>query len=364
MLNIGINLGFGKLHEDLTDEEMYHGEIDLAVRAEGLGYDSVWAVEHHFSDYSMCPDNFLFLAHVAGQTKNIKLGTGAVILPWNDPLRVAEKALMLDNISKGRVLFGVGRGLSRTEYVPFNIPLEETRERFDESAHMVFEAVESGVIEGKGPFYPQPRAELRPGPRGSFKDRRYCVAGSPDSITSAVSLKAALMSFIVRPVPDLMGNFTTYREKYEEQHGEIAPAICLNVNMYCHEDDSLAQERHFEYISRFFHSNVEHYEMAGEHFAKTKGYERYADTAKRIQEAGLQGAADKYAETALWGNPERILGQIEEIRDVLGDFEIIVAPCFGGMPYDQARDSLELFAREVMPKARSLNGSKVSLAAV
>jgi alkanesulfonate monooxygenase SsuD/methylene tetrahydromethanopterin reductase-like flavin-dependent oxidoreductase (luciferase family) len=364
MLDIGINLGFGKLDESLTDEEMYHGEIDLAVRAEALGYDSVWAVEHHFSDYSMCPDNLLLLANVAGRTTDIKLGTGAVIVPWNEPLRVAEKALMLDNISRGRLLLGVGRGLSRKEYVPFRIPLEETRERFDEASRMIFEAVETGVIEGDGPFYPQPRAELRPGPRGSFRDRRYCVAGSPDSITSAVNLRARLMSFIVRPVPDLMGNFNTYRETYEQQHGEVAPPICLNVNMYCHEDDGLAQERHFEYISRFFHSNVDHYEMAGEHFATTKGYERYADTAKRIQEAGLQGAADKYAETALWGNPERILGQIEQIRDVLGDFEIIVAPCFGGMPYDQARASLELFAREVLPKARSLNGEKVSFATV
>ncbi|WP_426226378.1 LLM class flavin-dependent oxidoreductase [Pseudarthrobacter sp. DSP2-3-2b1] len=362
MLNIGINLGFGKLDESLTDEEMYDGELDLAVRAEALGYDSVWAVEHHFSDYSMCPDNLLLMANIAGQTKDIKLGTGAIIVPWNDPLRVAEKALMVDTLSKGRLLLGVGRGLSRKEYVPFRIPLEETRERFDEASAMIFEAVESGVIEGDGRFYPQPRAELRPGPRGSFADRRYCVAGSPDSLVSAVNLRARLMSFIVRPVPDLMGNFTTYREMYEEKHGVVAPAICLNVNMYCHEDNELAQERHFEYISRFFHSNVDHYEMAGDHFATTKGYERYADTAKRIQEAGLQGAADKYAETALWGNPEHILGQIEAIRDTLGDFEIIIAPCFGGMPYDQARASLELFAREVMPKARSLNGQKLSVA--
>lgn len=361
MLNIGINLGFGQLADDLTDEQTYDGEIDLAVRAEDLGYDSVWAVEHHFSDYSMCPDNVLLMAHLAGRTERIGLGTGAVIVPWNNPLRVAEKALMVDNMSKGRLLLGVGRGLSRTEYVPFNIPLEETRGRFDEAAQMIFESVESGVIEGDGPYYPQPRAELRPGPRTSFADRRYCVAGSPDSIISAVDLKARLMSFIVRPVPDLMGNFNTYREKFEAQHGEVAPPICLNVNMYCNEDHELARERHFEYISRFFYSNVDHYEMAGDHFATTKGYERYADTAKRIQEFGLQGAADKYAETALWGNPEHILGQIEEIRDALGDFEIIVAPCFGGMPYDQARDSLDLFAREVLPKARSLNGTSVSM---
>jgi alkanesulfonate monooxygenase SsuD/methylene tetrahydromethanopterin reductase-like flavin-dependent oxidoreductase (luciferase family) len=103
--------------------------------------------------------------------------------------------------------------------------------------------------------------------------------------------------------------------------------------------------------------------MAGDHFATTKGYERYADGAKFLQETGLQKAADKYAATALWGSPSRILGQIEEIRDVLGDFELIVAPCFGGMPYDQARESLELFAAEVMPAARGLRGAPVSVAA-
>jgi alkanesulfonate monooxygenase SsuD/methylene tetrahydromethanopterin reductase-like flavin-dependent oxidoreductase (luciferase family) len=363
VLDIGINLGFGKLDPDITDEQMYAGEIDLAVRADALGYDSVWAVEHHFEDYSLCPDNLLLLAHVAGRTERIKLGTGAVIVPWNDPLRVAEKALMLDTISGGRLLLGLGRGLSRREYVPFRIPLEETRDRFDEAAAMIFQAVETGVIEGAGPYYPQPRAELRPRPRGSFAGRRYCVAGSPDSLVAAATLEARLMSFIVRPVPDLMPNFTTYRRLYEEQHGVVAPPVSLNVNMYCHEDDALAQQRHFEHINAFFMSNVDHYEMAGEHFSHTSGYERYGDAAKVLRETGLQKAADNYAATALWGSPDRILGQIEEIRDVLGDFELIVAPCFGGMPYDQARESLALFAREVLPRARGLRGAPVSAAA-
>lgn len=363
MLSIGINLGFGKLDPGLTDQDTYAGEVDLAVRADALGYDSVWVVEHHFEDYSLCPDNLLLLAHVAGRTRSIRLGTGAVIVPWNNPLRVAEKALMLDTLSGGRLLLGLGRGLSRREYVPFRVPLDETRGRFDEAAAMIFDAVESGVIEGDGTFYPQPRAELRPRPARSFLDRRYCVAGSPDSVVSAAHLQAALMSFIVKPVPDLMPTFSTYRRLFEEEHGRLAPPISLNVNMYCHRDDGLARERHFEYVNRFFMSNVEHYEMAGDHFATTKGYERYADNAKFLRETGLQKAADAYAATALWGSPERILGQIEAIRDVLGHFELIVAPCFGGMPYDQARESLELFATEVVPAARSLGGEPVSAAA-
>ncbi|XRQ12788.1 LLM class flavin-dependent oxidoreductase [Actinomadura welshii] len=363
MLHIGMNLGFAALDGELTDEEMYHGELDLAVAAETLGYDSVWVVEHHFEDYSLCPDNLVLLAHLAGRTSRIKLGTAAVILPWNDPLRVAEKALMVDAISRGRLLLGVGRGLSRKEFEPFRIPLDETRDRFDEAAPMIFEALESGVIEGGGPYYPQPRAVLRPRPRETFIGRRYCVAGSPDSLVMAARLRASMMSFIVKPVADLMPNFTRYRELFEAEHGEIAPPIALNVNMYCHEDDALAEERHFEYVNRFFMSNIEHYEMAGVHFAGLKGHERYAANAAYFREIGLEKAARDYAATALWGNPQRILGQIEAIRDVIGDFELTLAPSFGGMPHDQARASLDLFAREVLPKARGLRGKPVSTAA-
>ncbi|MFO7252114.1 MAG: LLM class flavin-dependent oxidoreductase [Actinomycetes bacterium] len=362
-LHIGINLGFATLRPGVSDEEMYRNELDIAVLADKLGYDSVWAVEHHFEDYSVCPDNLLVLAHLAGRTSRILLGTAAVILPWNNPLRVAEKALMVDTISGGRLLLGVGRGLSRKEMVPFRIPLEETRDRFDEAAPMIFEALETGVIEGDGPYYPQPRAVLRPRPRGTFHGRRYCVAGSPDSVAMAAKLKAKMMSFITKPVPDLMPTFTKYRELYEREHGEPAPPIALSVNMYCHEDDELARERHFTYVTRFFMANVEHYEMAGEHFKGLKGHERYAANAEYFRSIGLEKAASDYAAAALYGSPERILGQIEEIRDVLGDFELSLAPSFGGMPYDQARASLELFAREVLPKARSMRRGPVRVLA-
>ncbi|MGH9295681.1 MAG: LLM class flavin-dependent oxidoreductase [Acidimicrobiales bacterium] len=363
MLSIGINLGFGNLHGNLPDQAMYEGDIGVGILADQLGYDAVWVVEHHFDDYSLCPDNLVMLAHFAALTSRCKLGTAAVIVPWNNPLRVAEKALMVDTLSKGRLLLGLGRGLSRKEYEPFRIPLDETRERFDEAAAMIFEAVETGVIEGKGPFYPQPRAELRPRPRGTFAGRRYCVAGSPDSLAAAARLKAQMMSFIVRPVPDLMGEFTRYRELYEEEHDEVAPPISLAVNMYCHEDDEVAHERQLEHVHRFFMSNVDHYEMAGEHFETTKGYERYAEGAAMLREVGLERAATDYAATTLWGDPERVLGQIEAIRDVVGDFELSLTCAFGAMPYDQARASLELFAREVMPRARGLRIARTTVGA-
>ena len=135
-----------------------------------------------------------------------------------------------------------------------------------------------------------------------------------------------------------------------------APPISDNVNMYCHEDAEISKERAQRYVGTFFASNVRHYEMAGDHFAQIEGYQRYAETARMIQEAGLEAAAAGYAACALSGTPDQILAQLTEIGDVLGDFQLIVLPSFGGMPYDQAEQSLELFAKEVMPAARELRG--------
>ena len=356
MLHIGVNLGFGNLHPDLSDQQMYAGEIRLAELADGLGFDSLWVVEHHFDDYAMCPDNVVLLAYLAARTQNLRLGTGAVILPWNDPLRVAEKMIMLDILSGGRAVFGMGRGLSRTEYAPFGIPMDESRARFDEAAVMITKALETGWIEGDGPYYPRPRTRLRPDPRGSFRGRLYCVAGSPDSVTSCVGLGASLMSIVTRPVKDTMPVFDSYREQWRASHGSPPPPISLNVNMYCDQDGAAAAQRAHQYISAFFASNVRHYEMAGEHFASTPGYERYADVAAALRSAGLENASEAYAASALTGTPAQIIEQLADIKAILGDFELIVLPSFGAMPYPLAERSLELFAKEVMPAARELAG--------
>jgi alkanesulfonate monooxygenase SsuD/methylene tetrahydromethanopterin reductase-like flavin-dependent oxidoreductase (luciferase family) len=217
---------------------------------------------------------------------------------------------------------------------------------------MIVEALETGYIEGDGPYYPQPRARLRPEPRGSFKGRVYCVAGSPDSIKSCVDLGASLMTIVTRPIPDLMPTFNAYREQFRAKHGTDAPPISVNLNMYCHEDADTAKERAREHITNFFLSNVRHYEMAGDHFADIEGYQRYAEAAKAMRAAGLEKAAADYADCALTGTPDQILEKVAAIRDELGQFQLVVLPSFGGMPYDQAEKSLELFAREVMPAAR------------
>ena len=104
-----------------------------------LGFDVLWSAEHHFFDYSFCPDNLQLMTYLAGVCPDIDLGTAAVILPWHDPLRVAEQAAVLDLLCKGRLRLGLGRGLARREFAAFRGTMNESRERFDEAAPMIVE---------------------------------------------------------------------------------------------------------------------------------------------------------------------------------------------------------------------------------
>jgi len=122
---------------NMTDLAVYDAELEIDKLAEPLGFDSLWCVEHHFTDYTMCPDITQFLSYMAGQTRKIKLGTGAVILPWHAPLRVAEEICLFDYYSKGRTIFAMGRGLARIEYDNFRLDMSKSRGQFDDSAEMI-----------------------------------------------------------------------------------------------------------------------------------------------------------------------------------------------------------------------------------
>ncbi len=100
-----------------SDYEVYQRDLRIGDMLEPLGYDSIWSVEHHFDDYTMCPDVMQFLSYFAGRTKTVELGSMVVVLPWhNNPIRVAEQVSVVDHQSNGRVILGLGRGLARIEF--------------------------------------------------------------------------------------------------------------------------------------------------------------------------------------------------------------------------------------------------------
>src|SRR5436190_2250066 len=126
-MHVGFSVTFQNPFDQRADADVYHRELGFALQAEMWGFDSIWTVEHHFTDYTMCPDPLQLLTWLAGQTRSLRLGTAVVVLPWHDPIRVAEQIALLDNLSGGRLILGLGRGLARVEYDGFRVDFDVYR---------------------------------------------------------------------------------------------------------------------------------------------------------------------------------------------------------------------------------------------
>jgi alkanesulfonate monooxygenase SsuD/methylene tetrahydromethanopterin reductase-like flavin-dependent oxidoreductase (luciferase family) len=353
-MDVGLMMIFASYGwENIDDDQVWDEDLRLARQAAGLGFDVLWSAEHHFFDYSFCPDNLQLMSYLAGVCPDIDLGTAAVILPWHDPLRVAEQASVLDLLCKGRLRLGLGRGLARREFAAFRGSMDESRARFDEAAPMIVNALRTGWIESDGPHYRQPRIEIRPRPKYSFDGRIYAVASSEDSVDAAARLGAHMVMFSDRPWAMRLPAIERNRELFRAYHGVAAPPMMITDFCVCAPalDEAAALAR--RHMGKFVESNFHHYEFLGQHFASVKGYDAYAQKAEIARKGGLEGAVEGFMQAAVWGTPERILGELEARRATVGDFELNVSFRFGGIPYPEAERSLRLFAREVLPVLQS-----------
>jgi alkanesulfonate monooxygenase SsuD/methylene tetrahydromethanopterin reductase-like flavin-dependent oxidoreductase (luciferase family) len=348
---LSIFQNYGDRHDDA---EIMRGELALALAADEHGFDSYWATEHHFFGYSMCPDNIQWLAQVGGMTKRIKLGTGAVIMPWNDPYRVAAKMALLDQQTGGRALLGFGRGLSRREYERFGIPMDEARERFDRGTRLVVDALNRGYFEADDVYYRGPRADLRPRPLASFDDRVFSIGVSPESAQQAAVLGARLMVLAQQPWEVFREKaLVPYQETWRSLRDSDPPAPFCGQLVYCHADGARARELGERYVKEYFLTVAEHYEIAGDHFKNTKGYEFYNSAAEFIAAVGLNTMADMYASVNTYGTPGEIVEKIRAQRAILDcETDVLMIVKYGSMTQTEAEDSLRLLAREVLPALR------------
>jgi alkanesulfonate monooxygenase SsuD/methylene tetrahydromethanopterin reductase-like flavin-dependent oxidoreductase (luciferase family) len=231
--------------------------------------------------------------------------------------------------------------------------MNEARDRFDEAAGMVVRGLEEGFVEGDGPYYKQVRTEVRPRPIKSFADRFYMVAMSPDSVPVCAELGGQMMTFAQKPWDQMVDHFETYRRLYKEHQGKPAkPVVCVDF-MACDESAEKAEALARKHMSAYYLTVVQHYEMMSDHFQDAKGYDTYAEASQVLREAGLEAIGNAFVDINTWGSPNEILEKLEERRRIIGDFDLTIQPSYGGMSEEDARSSMDLFAKKVLPELKS-----------
>ena len=353
-MHVGMSSVFQNPKQKVSDHQIYRDELRLADLAEPLGFQSIWGVEHHFTDYTMCPDVIQFLTYMAGRTEKVQLGSMVIVLPWHDPMRVAEEVSMLDNLSDGRMILGIGRGLARVEYGGFGQDMSQSRARFVESAEMLLNGLENGYCEYDGELIKQPLRDIRPAPFKSFKGRTYAAAISPESSRIMAELGVGLLIIPQKPWEEVAKELNTYRDVYLSVNQAEAPPPVVVSFTFCHEDEDLARAKARQYVGAYWESVMEHYEFKADHLKDIKGYEYYGNMTEKIVQYGDDEVMDFFVNLQVWGTPEQCYEKTLAIRERTGSDTFVASFSYGGMPYSEAEQSMRLFAVEVMPELQEL----------
>jgi len=353
-MHVGMSVVFQNPDRARPDHEVWRDDLKLADLAEPLGFDSIWTVEHHFTDYMLAPNPMQFLTYMAGRTKSVQLGSMVMVLPWHDPMWQAEQIAMLDTISEGRLILGIGRGAALVEFDGFGVPMDESRPRFNESAQMLLEGLEQGYCAFDGEYIKQPRRDIRPQPSRSFKGRTYAASVSPESLPVMVRLGVGLLIIPQKPWAEVEKELATYRAAYRETHKAAPPAPIVAGWTFVDENADRAEEMARKYIAGYFRSVLKHYEFASPHMKTTKGYEYYGKITDKIAEIGEEQFVEFFMSLQVFGTPEQCLERILRVRERLSSEAFVGVFSYTGMPHEEADRNVRLFVKEVMPALKAL----------
>jgi alkanesulfonate monooxygenase SsuD/methylene tetrahydromethanopterin reductase-like flavin-dependent oxidoreductase (luciferase family) len=325
--------------------------LELSIRAEEFGFKYVWASEHHFlREYSHMSAPEVFLAAVASRTERIHLGSAIfnITAPVNHPVRTAERAAMIDNLSNGRFELGTGRGSSTTEMFGFGIPeIDHSKVLWDEAIREIPKMWRDGFYSYEGDSFSVPPREIFPKPVARPHPPMWVACGNPPTFEKAGRMGLGVLCFTVGAPSELAKLIEVYKKAVEkaEPVGDFVNdnVMCVS-HLTCMPDRNEAFELNTRIDMRLYQSLVYRWLNT---FPKPAGVpdwpavmpEPTLDEIKAQVEAGIIAV----------GDPEDCARVCQQYENAGAD-QLVVSPMTTTMPFETAVDSMKLFGQEVIPR--------------
>jgi alkanesulfonate monooxygenase SsuD/methylene tetrahydromethanopterin reductase-like flavin-dependent oxidoreductase (luciferase family) len=305
----------------------FHDFIEFNIEAEALGYRSSFCVEHHFTGWSQISATLNLLTWLAARTKTLRVGTAVMVLPWHNPVLLAEQCATLDLLSGGRLDLGIGKGYRWNEFKGFSIPMEEAEARFDEALEVMKEAWTSRVrFSHEGRYWQFKDIVVEPRPAQSPHPALWMAAGSAASIRRVAENGANLL-LDQFAAPEVIGERLAMFKSEVEASGRtfdpMSVAVARDVYVAKSEEDKQAALVRAANVRR---RTIE-VSRAPDH--------RGGSHVLAYEHAGSGN------EAAVYGSPEEVAAKLEALR---AQGVTYVLASFGG-----SRESLRRFARELAP---------------
>lgn len=340
--------------EGVSHVELYRQQIAEIELAEALGFDHIWLYEHHVSPSGPMPSPNLLLAAAAKSTRRIRLGAMVNILPYRNPLLVAEEAAMLDVLTDGRLDIGIGRGLKPLEFDTFCIEQGQSREMFLESLGVIRRIFADETFAHHGRHYHiNKQSPLCPPPVQRPHPPFIVSAQSEESLRFAAENDFAFAQ-IDALIEDCERDQAIYRD-IQAAHGH-APASRLIVTreVFIADTDEAAWAQAQPYLTHYWQI-WQRYSQLSQEGRMPDDYEFWRKTAPRLHAMGFEELRARGL--VMIGSPETVARQLIEHERRLDLFALACVFKFGAMPYGMMENSMRLFAREVMPRVAAAQGS-------
>ena len=314
---------------DTDSSQGFRDFIENNVEAEALGYYSTFLVEHHFTGFGQVSASLNLLTWLGARTRHLRLGTAVLVLPWHNPVLLAEQAATLDLLSGGRLDFGIGKGYRYNEFAGFCLPMEEADPRFEESIEIITKAFTSETpFSHRGKYWQFENIVVEPPTAQKPHPPFWMGAGSPASVRQVAERgynmllgQHSLAEEILDQVAQFRGEVEARGRIFDPSHVAVARAVHIAKNAA---DKETALERRYQGHMRI------------------NTLARRPDNETRMRfKSDEDEARYESAESALFGTPDEIARKLDALRR--GGVEYVIIN-FGG-----SRENIRRFARDIMP---------------
>ncbi|NNK73172.1 MAG: LLM class flavin-dependent oxidoreductase [Flavobacteriaceae bacterium] len=352
---IFIDLQIPRPWNEGDEAKHFHDAIEQVELADRIGIDYVWVQEHHFlEEYSHSSAPEVFLAACSQRTKNIRLGHGIVLMSpkYNHPARIAERLATLDILSNGRVEWGTGESGSRIELEGFGVDFVDKRPMWAESLRETAKMISMSPYPGyNGKYFSMPQRNLVPKPLQKPHPPIWAACSNRDSLKLSAQLGIGGLTFAFINAEEAKFWVDEYYETFKNECNPIGQAVNPNVAMLtgfmCDNDQVRAIERGHE-GAQFFAYGLGHFWRDGVHTpGKTNLWEQFKNRPTTADQK-LELERKKAGMTGI-GTPKQLIENFRALEEAGVDQLILLHQC-GAYKHEHIIESLELFAKEVLPE--------------
>ncbi|MBQ11032.1 MAG: hypothetical protein CMJ45_05725 [Planctomyces sp.] len=335
---------------DASHQSRIYGEaLEQIELADELGFDSVWMAEHHSSRYGIFPSLTPIAANIAARTKNIRIGHGVSVLPFHNPIRLAEEAAMVDLLSNGRLDFGVGRGSADYEYGNFKIDFDSRDQRTQEVLDIILGLWTTRDFTYHGEYYDVDSLTIAPTPvQKPYPPVFLAVSRTAASIDIAVQRDVPILTSFFTPLADNLALFDLYSERCASA-GKTSRLDDSPFFRFVHLDQDGKAAREYPRESLTWVRD-----LGGYRRSLTHGDEINVDLDewRRTRTETPPSYETEVDTNHYFGTPDQCVQWISGLQKDHGIEYFGASMSFGSMGHAEVMRSMELFGKEVMPKFR------------